>query len=398
MTVVGIGADGWRGLSPDAQQALCRAEIVFGSQRQLDLLPAAVTAPRRAWPAPLTPALPHLLAEHAGQCVAVLASGDPMLFGIGTTLVRLLGAEAVHVLAHPSSVSLACARLGWPLEDVEIVSAVGRPLATLHAAVQPGRRLLVLLGDAAGAASVAQLLRDRGYGASSVTLLEQLGGPRERLLAATADTWLPDDHDPLAIVAVQCVADAGAVALPRSPGLPEEAYAHDGQITKREIRAVALAALAPIPGQLLWDVGAGSGSVGIEWLRTHPANRAIAIEPREDRRALIAGNAAALGVPGLQIVAGRAPEALDGLPAPDAVFVGGGVSVPGVLEACVAALAPGGRLVADAVTLEGEGVLAGWHARLGGALTRIAIQRAAPVGAFTGWRPALPVTQWSYRA
>lgn len=393
-----MGADGWRGLSLDAQRTLSSAQIVFGSQRQLDLLPAAVTAPRRAWPAPLLAALPGLLAEYGGQRVVVLASGDPMWFGIGTTLLRLLGADAVHVLAHQSSVSLACARLGWPVEDVEIVSAVGRPLSTLHVAVQPGRRVLVLVGDGTGAAAVARLLCERGFGASSLTLLEQLGAPRERLLAATAQTWPPHEHDPLAIVAVDCVAGADTVALPRTPGLPEQAFTHDGQITKREIRAVALAALAPVPGQLLWDVGAGSGSVGIEWLRTHPSCRALAIEPREDRRALIAGNAAALGVPGLQIVAGRAPEALAGLPAPDAVFVGGGVSVPGVLEACIAALAPGGRLVADAVTLESEGVLAGWHARLGGALTRIAIQRAAPVGSFTGWRPALPVTQWSYRA
>jgi precorrin-6Y C5,15-methyltransferase (decarboxylating) len=396
VTVVGVGAEGWAGLSPTAQATIRDGEIVLGSTRQLALLPADVATVREAWPTPLLPALRRILDAHAGHRLVVLASGDPMFFGIGSTLVHLLGAAVVDVLPHPSSVSLACARLGWPAEDVEVVSAVGRPLAELHPAIQPGRKVLVLVSETDATASVCALLCLRGFGSSPVATLEQLGGPAEKISRATAATWAGDAHDRLAIVAFDCRADAGARPLARTPGLPDDAFDHDGQLTKREIRAVVLAALAPVPGQLLWDVGAGSGSVAIEWMRTHPTSRAIAVEPREDRRARIATNADALGVPRLTIVAGSAPGALADLPTPDAVFVGGGVSVPGVLDACLAALPVGGRLVANAVTLDTEVVLAGWYARLGGSLTRIAVQRAEPIGAFTGWRPAMPVTQWSY--
>jgi precorrin-6Y C5,15-methyltransferase (decarboxylating) len=396
VTVVGIGADGWPGLSTAARAAVLAADVVAGSERQLSLLGTDVTAERVSWPTPLLPALPGILETHRGRRLVVLASGDPMFYGIGTSVARLLGASAVQVLPHPSSVSLACARLGWAADEVEIVSLVGRPLETLHPAVQPGRRVLVLVSEPEAAVMVSSLLVQRRFGASPVTVLEQLGGPAERIRSSTAGSWR-GEHDPLAVVAVECVPEAGAVPLPRTPGLPDAAYDSDGQLTKREVRAVVLAALAPVPGQLLWDVGAGSGSVGIEWMRSHPACRAIAVEPRQDRRERIAHNARTLGVPLLQIVHGTAPEALDGLPAPDAIFVGGGVSVPGVLDACVAALRPGGRLVANAVTVETEAVLAGWHGRAGGALTRIAVQRGEPVGGFTGWRAAMPVTQWSYR-
>jgi precorrin-6Y C5,15-methyltransferase (decarboxylating) len=279
---------------------------------------------------------------------------------------------------------------------VEVVSVLARPLAVLHPAILPGRRVLLLVGDGDAATAVCGLLRGRGYGPSGVTVLERLGAADEQQTYATAAAWPGTVHDPLAIVAVECRAEPGVPALPRIPGLPDEAFEHDGQITKREIRAVVLSALAPVPGELLWDVGAGSGSVGIEWLRTHPACRAVAVEPRADRRRRIAANADALGVPGLRLVDGTAPAALAGLPAPDAVFIGGGVSVAGVVEACLAALRPGGRLVANAVTIEAEGVLAAWHRRLGGALIRLSVDRAEPLGTFTGWRPARPVTQWSY--
>lgn len=396
MRVVGVGADGWAGLSTTAQAAVRDAEAVLGSARQLALLPGDVPGVREAWPTPLLPALSGLLDRHADHRLVVLASGDPMFFGIGSTLVHLLGAPAVDVLPHPSSASLACARLGWPGEDVEVISAVGRPLAELQPAIQPGRRVLVLVSEAGAAASVCAMLRLRGFGSSPVATLEQLGGPAEKVTRATAATWPDDVHDRLAIVALDCRADPDATLLTRAPGLPDDAFDHDGALTKREIRAFVLAALAPVPGQLLWDVGAGSGSVGIEWMRTHPASRAIAIEPREDRRARIVTNAQALGVPRLSVVAGSAPAALADLPTPDAVFVGGGVSVPGVLDACLAALPAGGRLVANAVTVETEVVLAEWYARLGGTLTRIAVHRAAPVGGFTGWRPGLPITSWSY--
>jgi precorrin-6B C5,15-methyltransferase / cobalt-precorrin-6B C5,C15-methyltransferase len=393
VTVVGIGADGWTGLPPASRDALTAAGVVLGGPRQLDLLPPSITAERVPWPSPLLPALPGLVDEHRDRGLVVLASGDPMWFGIGSSLAAFV--DDLRVLPHPSSISLACARLGWPVDSVEVVSAVGRPLAAVHPSVLPGRRVLVLVSTSTGAADVAALLRARGYAASRVVALSQLGGPGERAVEASAEGWT-EAHDALAIVAVECVADAGTTPLPRTPGLPDEAFEHDGQITKREVRAITLAALAPVPGRLLWDVGAGSGSVAIEWLRVHPSCRAIAVEPRADRRERIERNALALGVPALHVVAGRAPEALDGLPAPDAIFVGGGVSVPGVLHACVSALRPGGRLVANGVTVETETALADQHAKLGGSLLRIALERAEPIGGFTGWTPARTVTQWSY--
>ena len=396
VVVVGIGADGWDGLGPPARTALAEAELVVGSDRQLRLLPGDLPAERRAWPSPMLPALPALLAERQHRRLVVLASGDPMFYGIGSTLVRLLGASSVRVIAGVSSLSLAAARLGWALEDIEVLSVLGRPMAALHPLLQPGRRVLVLLGSAAEASGVAALLCQRGLGPSELVLLCQLGGPGERLVRSSAERWGDCPDEPLAVLAIAVRPAPGAALLPASPGLPDAAFSHDGQLTKAEIRAVTVAALAPVAGQLLWDVGAGSGSVGIEWMRSHPSCRAVAVEVRPDRLERIAANAQALGVPGLRLVAGHAPQALAGLPTPDAVFVGGGVSLPGVLEACHEALAPGGRLVANGVTLETETVLADWYRRLGGRLIRIAVQRAEPVGGFTGWRAAMPVTQWSW--
>jgi precorrin-6Y C5,15-methyltransferase (decarboxylating) len=370
--------------------ALEQAAVIVASPRQLALLPAALAAQRVTLPSPLLPGLPDLIEKHAEPALAVLASGDPMLYGIGSTLVRLLGADRVRVLPHPSSVSLAAARLGWPVDDTDVVSLVGRPAELLHPVLQPGRRVLVLVADPAAAAGIRALLAARGFGGSSLTLLADLGGPDEVVTAAGSEP-----HSRLAILAIECRLDAGTRPLPRVPGLPDDAFEHDGQITKREVRALALAALAPVPGQLLWDVGAGSGSVGIEWMRAHPASRAIAIEPRAERRARITRNARALGVPGLVVIDGRAPAALAGLPRPDAVFIGGGITADGAVDACWQALAEGGRLVANAVTLEGERILVDCHARLGGTLTRLAIERAGQLGGLTAWRPALPVTQWA---
>jgi precorrin-6Y C5,15-methyltransferase (decarboxylating) len=394
VTVVGIGADGWDGLPEAARREIRSAEVLIGSPRQLALIPAPA-GDLVAWPSPLIPALPALLATHAGRSICVLASGDPMFFGVGATLTRLLGADRVRVLPQPSSVSLACARLGWPAGDVEVISVVGRPIELLHPAIQPGRRLLVLSADGSTPALVAGLLAERGYGPSELTVLEQLGGPAERRLAGTADGWQHPAGDPLNVLAVVCRATPGAPLLPTVPGLPDDAYDHDGQLTKREVRAVTLASLAPVPGQLLWDVGAGAGSIAIEWARAHRSCRAVAIESHDERADRIAANAARLGVPGVQVVRGRAPEALAGLDRPDAVFVGGGATVDGVLDAGWDALLPGGRFVVNAVTVESEAVVARWYGRLGGELTRIAVQRAAPVGGFTGWRPAMPVTVWS---
>lgn len=392
VTVAGIGADGWPGLSPRSQAAIEAADVIAGSPRQLALLPGLVAGHRVPLPSPLLPGLPGLLAEHADATLVVLASGDPMFYGIGATLVRLLGAERVRVLPHPSSVSLAAARLGWPLDDIDVVSLVGRPSELLHPLLQPGRCVLALVAETTAAADVRALLGARGFGGSPMTLLADLGNPDEVVTPADGQP-----HSRLAILAIECRLDQGTAPLPRVPGLPDEAFEHDGQITKREVRAVALAALAPVPGQLLWDVGAGSGSVGIEWMRVHPASRAIAIEPRADRRDRIVRNAGALGVPGLSVVAGSAPGTLAGLPRPDAVFIGGGVAADGVVAACWEALADDGRLVANAVTIEGELTLANWYHRLGGSLTRIGVERAGGLGNFTTWRPALPVTQWSVR-
>jgi precorrin-6Y C5,15-methyltransferase (decarboxylating) len=391
ITVVGIGADGWAGLAEPARGAVLDADVLFGSARQLSLLPQTV-AEKVVWPSPLLPALRGLMEAHADRRACVLASGDPMFFGIGTALIQFFGPDRVRILPQASSASLACARMGWPLDETDVVSVVGRPIEGVCILVQPGRRFLVLSADGRSPEAVAELLIAKGYGASRLTVFERLGHPAERRVAATAATWRHKTVDPLNVIAVECL---GEPVLSHIPGLPDDAYEHDGQLTKREIRAVTLARLAPVPGQLLWDVGAGSGSIGIEWMRSHRTCRAVAVEHRPDRLGRIAANAAALGVPGLSTVAGHAPAALAGLEAPDAIFIGGGLTTSGVVDVCWSALRPGGRLVANAVTLETETALAGWYDRLGGDLTRLAVSRAEPVGGFTGWRPALPVTQWT---
>jgi precorrin-6B C5,15-methyltransferase / cobalt-precorrin-6B C5,C15-methyltransferase len=391
LTVVGIGADGWAGLAGTATAALTAAEVIIGSPRQLDLLPPAVRADRIPWPSPLLPAIPGLLAAHAGRRVAVLASGDPMFHGIGATLHRFV--PGLTVIPHPSSVSLAAARLGWPLADVDTVSLVTAPVDELHPLVHPGRRVLILSRDATTPAQVADLLVRRGYGDSTLTVLAQLGGPAESIISGPARTLDLSQVDPLTVIAVEF--GPGGRALSRVPGLPDDAYDSDGQLTKREVRAVTVALLGPRPGELLWDIGAGSGSIAIEWMRAHPSCRAVAVESDPVRAGRIAANARALGVPKVSVVEGRAPGALTGLPTPDVIFIGGGVTRDGVLDTAWAALPAGGRLVANAVTLESEAVLAAWYAKLGGDLTRVAVSRGAPVGGFTGWKPMMPVTIWS---
>ncbi|MEV0290181.1 precorrin-6y C5,15-methyltransferase (decarboxylating) subunit CbiE [Kribbella sp. NPDC050820] len=388
VTVVGIGADGWDGLSPAAQSAVLAADVLMGSTRQLALVPGDGFE-RVAWPSPLSEALPRLLSEYQGRQVCVLASGDPTFHGIGTTLARLLGADAVRVIPHPSSVSLACARLGWPQDQVQVISLVNQPVERLHPHLQPGRRLLILSRDAQTPAQVAGLLAERGYASSTYTVLEQLGGPTERIRSE-----LSGDVDALNVIAVRCQADAGAPLLSTVPGLPDDAYESDGQLTKREVRAVTLSRLAPVPGQLLWDVGGGAGSIAIEWSRHHPTCRAIAIERDPDRAKRLERNAVSLGA-SVAVVLGKAPDALNGLETPDAIFIGGGATAAGMVEACWKALAPGGRLVLNGVTLETETLIARWYGDLGGDLIRLDVQRASAVGTMTGWRPAMPVTIWS---
>jgi precorrin-6Y C5,15-methyltransferase (decarboxylating) len=395
IAIVGIGADGWPGLSERARAAILESDMVVGSDRQLTLLPGSVEpARRRAWPSPMESLVDELVRDADGT-VCVLASGDPMLHGIGATLARRLDAGRLAVHPHPSAFALACARLGWPAAEVELVSAVARPAEIVVPLLQPGRRLVAYVTGRDGAAGVAQVLRDRGFGPSRLVVLEQLGGPGERLVDSTASAWGDRAADPLHAVAVECRAQPGAAVFPRGPGLPDGAYEHDGQLTKWPVRAVVLAALRPAPGRLLWDVGAGSGSVAIEWLRSEPRAQAIAVEARAERAQRIGANALRLGVPQLTVHEGAAPAALGALARPDAIFVGGGTGAAGLLDACWEALAPGGRIVGNAVTLEGERALHAAREGHGGTLLRLEVAHAAPIGGLEAWRPQLPVVQWA---
>ncbi|AJO76333.1 bifunctional cobalt-precorrin-7 (C(5))-methyltransferase/cobalt-precorrin-6B (C(15))-methyltransferase [Pseudomonas sp. MRSN 12121] len=389
LTVVGIGEDGFKGLGKNARRALLGASRIVGGQRQLDLLPVCIRGERQLWPSPFS--LEPVLALR-GEPVCVLASGDPMLFGVGASLARRVPQDEMQVLPAPSSYSLAAARLGWPLQEVVTLSVVARPVAALAAQLFSGVRLLVLSNDGLSPAAIAALLRERGFGPSRLSVLEHLGGDAERRIDGTASDWSAPAIADLNLVAIECLAEPGTPRLSRLAGLPDAAFQHDGQLTKRDVRAITLARLAPIPGELLWDVGAGSGSIGIEWMRAHPSCRALAIEADAGRQQLIEHNRDALGVPGLQLIRGSAPLALDGLEAPDAIFIGGGVTREGVLDTCWARLKPGGRLVANAVTLQSETTLMAWRERHGGELTRIHIAQAQPLGGFDTWRQALPIT------
>jgi precorrin-6Y C5,15-methyltransferase (decarboxylating) len=389
LTVVGIGEEGFKGLGKNARHALLKASRIIGGQRQLDLLPACIRGERQLWPSPFS--LEPILARR-GEPVCVLASGDPMFYGVGASLARQLPASEVLTLPAPSSCSLAAARMGWPLQDVVTLSVVARPLAALNAHLSSGVRLLVLSNDGRSPAAIAALLRERGFGPSRLTILEHLGGGNERRIDGIASDWNAPLIADLNLVAIECVAEPNTPRLSRLAGLPDSAFRHDGQLTKRDVRAITLARLAPIPGELLWDVGAGSGSIGIEWMRTHPGCRALAIEADDGRQALIEHNRDALGVPGLQLVRGNAPQALAGLERPDAIFIGGGVTRKGVLDTCWAELKPGGRLIANAVTLQSEMTLMAWREQHGGELTRIHIAQAQPLGDFDTWRQTLPIT------
>lgn len=395
LTIVGIGEDGLAGLSDAAKAAIAKAEIVFGGARHLELASPAIAGERRGWLSPFERSVEAVLAAR-NRRVVVLASGDPYFFGVGVTLSRAIPRAEMTVLPAPSSFSLAASRMGWALQDTACVSLHGRPVDLIRPHLHPGAHILALTSDSDGPKALARLVSEAGFGRSTLTVLEALGGSRERVRPHRADGAALDGIDMLNVCAVEVVADAEARILSFTAGLDDGLFEHDGQITKREVRALTLSALAPRRGELLWDIGAGSGSIGIEWMLADPSLRAVAIEAAPERAAWIARNAGRFGVPGLSVVEGVAPAALAGLPEPDAIFIGGGGSEDGVFEAAVAALKPGGRLVANAVTTEMEAVLLSAHARLGGSLTRIDIARAAPVGQMTGWRPAMPVTQWSW--
>jgi precorrin-6Y C5,15-methyltransferase (decarboxylating) len=395
LSIVGIGEDGVAGIGEAARAAIADAEIVFGGARHLELAAPAITGKTQVWPSPFSRSVDAVLASR-GKSTCVLASGDPFMFGVGATLVRHIDAAQMRVFPHPSAFSLAASRLGWPLQDVATVSLHGRPLDLIRPHLQPGARILTLTSDEHGPAALARLLTEAGFGISIISVLEALGGPRETIRSQVAMNFGLADVDPLNVCAVSVVALPGARVLQLAPGLDDSLFEHDGQITKRDIRALTLSALAPRHGELLWDIGAGSGSVGIEWMLADPSLRTIAIEADAERATRVERNAKALGVPDLKVVLGSAPDALSGLEPPHAIFIGGGGSVPGVLDSALAALRAGGRLVANAVTLEMEAMLLARHAGLGGNLTRIAITRADAVGGMTGWRPAMPITQWSW--
>lgn len=408
VVVVGIGGDGWVGLDEVRRQAVRDADVLLGGERHLALIPDEIPAAHEPWPQPLRPGLPGLLERHRGRRIVALASGDPLVSGVASTLIDLLGPDAVEVLPAVSSVALARARMRWSAESV----AVLRDHRTIARELSPGRRIVVLSADRRTPGDVAATLTDAGFGASALTVLSDLGAASEARSDCLARDWLADAEAPLLhVLAVECVVggaerggagngdhdddNARACPLGLAPGLPDDAFESDGQLTRRDLRASALARLAPAAGQLLWDVGAGAGSVGIEWLRAHPGCRAVAVEADSTRADRIARNAARLGVPALEVVHGRAPEALAGLPRPDAVFVGGGGTAPGMLRQCWDALAPGGRLVAHAVTIETERALFDARTELGGELVRFHVEHVEPIGGFTGWTPARAVVQWS---
>jgi precorrin-6B C5,15-methyltransferase / cobalt-precorrin-6B C5,C15-methyltransferase len=393
LSIVGIGEDGLQGLSAIAHCLIAQAEIIVGGDRHLAMLPTDDQRQKIVWTSPINASVDEII-QHRGQSICVLASGDPMCYGIGVTLTRRIPVSEMTIIPAPSTFSLACARLGWSLTEVETLSLNGRPLSLLQSYIYPGARLLILSEGKDTPAIVAQLLTNRGYGSSKITVLERMGGSHERIVEGIAASWSETEIATLNAIAINCTADAGVVSLPRLPGLPDSAYHHDGQLTKQEVRAITLVTLAPTPGGLLWDVGAGCGSISIEWMRSHPRCRAIAIEQSSSRLRYIADNAAALGTPNLQIIEGTAPNALKDLPTPDAIFIGGGVTATGLFDVCWEALRSGGRLVANVVTVEGEQMLFKWHEQVGGNLTRIAIQRAEPIGKFLGWRAMAPVTQW----
>ena len=393
LSIVGIGEDGLDGMSAAARDLLAGAELVAGGQRHLALV-ASMGKPTFAWETPFAASIPTLL-KHRGKRVVALCSGDPFWYGAGSVLAEAVPAAETVVVPAPSTFAWAAARLRWRLEETVTLGLHARPVELLRPYLRTGARLIVLVRDSAAPAQIAEYLTGVGFGTSRLTILVALGGPRERISVATAAGFAFDDVKSPVALAIEAVAEPGALVIPRVVGLPDELFGHDGQLTKREIRAVTLSTLAPRGGELLWDVGAGSGAIGIEWLLAHPANRAIAIEAREDRLGNARANAHSLGVPHLDLRLGTAPDALKGLPTPDAVFVGGGASREGVLDAVWQALPPGGRLVVNSVTLETEAKLIDWQARHGGTLLRLSVERAGPVGGLTGWRAAMPVVQWS---
>ena len=392
LAVVGIGEDGIDGLTPAARRLIAQAAFVVGGKRHLALA-GPLKAETMIWPSPIENALDAIEA-HRGRSVCVLASGDPFFFGVGAMLMRRFTADEMTSIPAPSAFALAASLLGWSQQDCALLTLHGRPLEAIIPHLQQDARILALSWDDATPARLAALLTARSMGLSRLTICEAMGGPRERVRTAQAQDFAFDNIAALNTIALEVVVEHGARTLTRAPGLADDWFEHDGQITKREIRAMTLSSLAPRRGELLWDVGSGSGSVAIEWMLADSTNSAVAIEVRRDRAERIARNALSFGVPGLSVAAGEAPQVFADLPTPDAIFVGGGASAPGMIERAWDALATGGRLVVNAVTLETQAACVDWRARWGGELAQIAIAHAESVGRYSGWRAAMPIVQW----
>ncbi|MDE2385842.1 MAG: precorrin-6y C5,15-methyltransferase (decarboxylating) subunit CbiE [Alphaproteobacteria bacterium] len=392
LTIIGMGEDGWEGISNRARLALKNCDVLIGSARLLPVLPK-LKAELHEWPQPFS-AVVEQIKGFAGRNTVIIATGDPMNFGVARKILEFTPKAEVEIIPHVSAFSLAAAKLGWSLPDCDCFTIHGRPAANLEGFIQPDAKLLVLTQDETSVAEACRRLVTRGFETSLVTVLENLGGAAERVTEFAASQNPNLAWSPLNMLAIHCIASPQAKIYSRAPGLPDDAFEHDGQLTKQEVRAMTLAALAPAPDELLWDVGAGCGSVAIEWMRSTRGCEAIAIENNEARCAMITRNADALGTPRLKLVQGEAPAALAGLPPPHAVFIGGGVGIPGVFEACWEALRPGGRMVANVVTIEGEMHLYDLQEKHGGTLRRIDISRLDPVGKYRALKPKMPVVQW----
>lgn len=387
ITIIGIGEDGLAGLSDASCEALRRAEIIFGGPRHLTLVDAKNRG--RAWPVPFS--IDPVLAEK-GRAIVILASGDPFWHGAGGSLSRALSPQDWTCHPAASTFSLAASRLGWPIEESFCFGLHAAPFERILPVLSRGQKIICLMRDGAAVGAMAAWLTQRGFGPARLSVLEALGGPAERLRTVTADGFnLADVTHPVAVaIDVQ-----GAKGLPRASGLPDDLFATDGVMTKRPIRALTLSALAPRPGEVLWDLGAGSGSIAVEWCLAAPGTTALAVELRADRAAYIRQNAQAFGLGHrLSVVETDWPEGLAALPRPDAVFIGGGVDSPG-LETVWGLIHAGTRLVINAVTIESEMLLAGWHRHRGGDLYRFDVARATPIGQMLGWTPSRPVMQWS---
>ena len=394
LTIVGVGEGGLSALDDATLALIAMAETVFGSERFTTQIKKKPHQNIVMWTPPFSSMIEQIIMNR-GKSTVVLASGDPNWFGAGATLGRFLDPDEYEILPAPSSFQLAAASMRWPLQNIQTVSFHARSVDNLPRFIFPGARILALTSDARTLMQVATGLIEAGYASSNLTVLENLGGENQRKIAFPAFQAHQQNIGDFYVLAIECIAENGASSFGIVPGLPDDVFEHDGQLTKREVRAITLSGLVPYPGALLWDVGAGSGAVGIEWMRTSPFCRAIGFEKDHKRCARMERNKKALGTPDMKVVCGDAGSNIVGQPTPDAIFLGGDVANETLFETCWKALKPGGRLVANAVTLQGITALNNRQNTYGGTLTTIAISSLKPLGTSHAMRPALPVTQWA---